>query len=241
MLRSTLVAVLILAGSAVFAQNAIRVQDSNPIAMSLCDGAGNNCTLVSRSTSGALVIEAMGAGAISLNRASGGIVRVGAFDFVGGDFSHITAATSTIGATVPFLGLYLTGSQQGSTSLTLTDAGAAVSFVRIAVPTDGYIGGKVIWTATSTHATGRLTATGESAFAGSDAAGTPLCTTPLTEIFTPITSYQRVNTLACTLTAAVATTNCDLQVTCTDDLAAAQPMTFEWRLDMPTIRTVTRQ
>jgi hypothetical protein len=137
--------------------------------------------------------------------------------------------------------VYVLRAIQGSKSKALTDAGAAVSFVRIAVPTNGYIGGKIIWTANSTDGTDRLTSSGEAFFAGSDKAGTPLCTNPVAVTGTPVTSYQRVNTLVCTLTAVVATTNCDLQVTCTDNLAGNQTMAFEWRLDMPSPATVTPQ
>jgi hypothetical protein len=35
-----------------------------------------------------------------------------------------------------------------------------------------------------------------------------------------------------------ATTNCDIQVTCTDNLAGTQTMAIESRLDMPTPNTV---
>jgi len=143
--------------------------------------------------------------------------------------------------TLTWQGLYATRFVQGSKSKTLVDAAAAASFARIAVPTNGYIGGRVIWTVNSTDGVDRLTSTGESWFAGSDKAGTPLCTTPLTAGMTPITSYQRANTLVCTLSAAVSGTNCDLQVTCTDNKAGDQTPIFEWRLDMPSIATVTPQ
>ena len=144
-----------------------------------------------------------------------------------------------IGSAVLWRNLYLSRSIQGSKSKSLTDAGAAVSIWRIAVPTNGYAGGKVIFTANSTDGTDRLTTTGEVTFAGADTAGTVTC-----GIGTPyglVTAYRRANTLLCTFTAVTSTTNCDIQVTCTDNLAGAQTMAIESRLDMPTPNTVTPQ
>lgn len=144
-----------------------------------------------------------------------------------------------IGSAVLWRNLYLSRSIQGSKSKSLTDAGAAVSIWRIAVPTNGYAGGKVIFTANSTDGTDRLTTTGEVTFAGADTAGTVTC-----GIGTPYgiaTAYRRANTLLCTFTAVTSTTNCDIQVTCTDNLAGAQTMAIESRLDMPTPNTVTPQ
>jgi hypothetical protein len=135
-----------------------------------------------------------------------------------------------------FRSLILNRSIQGSKSKTLTDAGAAVSIWRIAVPTNGYAGGDTIFTANSTDGTNRLTTTGRVTFAGADTGGTVTC-----GIGTPyglVTAYRRANTLVCTFTAVTATTNCDVQVTCTDDLAGAQTMVIESRLDMPTPNTV---
>lgn len=132
-------------------------------------------------------------------------------------------------------------SLQGSVSKTLTDAAAAVSFVRIAVATNGYIGGKVIWTANSTDGTDRLATTGEWLFSAADTAGTVTCNAAAAAVSTPSTAYRRGNTLVCTITGATSTTNCDLQVTCTDNKAGDQTPTFEWRLDMPSAATVTPQ
>ena len=144
-----------------------------------------------------------------------------------------------IGSAVLWRNLYLSRSIQGSKSKSLTDAGAAVSIWRIAVPTNGYAGGKVIFTANSTDGTDRLTTTGEVTFAGADTAGTVTC-----GIGTPyglVTAYRRANTLLCTFTAVTSTTNCDIQVTCTDNKAGTQTMAIESRLDMPAPNTVTPQ
>lgn len=132
--------------------------------------------------------------------------------------------------------LYLRRLIQGSKSKSLTDAAAAVSVVRIAVATNGYIGGKMIWTANSTDATDRLTTSGEVTFAGADTAGTVTC--GIGAPYGLVTAYRRGNTLLCTFTAVTSTTNCDIQVTCTDNLAGSQTMAIEWRLDMPTISVV---
>ena len=136
--------------------------------------------------------------------------------------------------------LALSRSIQGSKAKSLTDAAAAVSFTRIAVPTNGYIGGELIYTANSTDGTNRLTTTGRYNFAGADTAGTVTCGTP-NAVGTPATAYRRANTLVCAVTAVTSTTNCDLQVTCTDNLAGTQTVTFEYRLDMPSPATVSPQ
>lgn len=131
-------------------------------------------------------------------------------------------------------------STQGSVSKSLTDAAAAVSFVRIAIPTGGMIGGKVIWTAQSTDGTDQRALTGSHYFSFADKAGTPTCGTPGLVGTANLTSTN-ANTLACTITAAASTTNCDLQVTCTDNTAGSQTMSLNYRLDMPTSATVTPQ
>jgi len=139
----------------------------------------------------------------------------------------------------PFTHGYFSRSLQGSKSKTLTDAGAAVSIWRIAVPTNGYAGGDTIFTANSTDGTNRLTTTGRVTFAGADTGGTVTC-----GIGTPyglVTAYRRANTLVCTFTAVTSTTNCDIQVTCTDNLAGTQTMAIESRLDMPAPNPVTPQ
>lgn len=130
-------------------------------------------------------------------------------------------------------------SLQGGVSKTIVDAAAAVSFVRIAVPTGTSIGGDVIYTASSTDGTAPLTRQARWSFAGADTAGTVTC--GVGAEVGAATAYSRGNTLVCTMTAVTATTNCDLQITCTDNLAAAQTVTFRWRLDMPIPATVTPQ
>ena len=130
-------------------------------------------------------------------------------------------------------------SLEGSKSKTLTDAAAAVSFVRIAVATNASAGGTVIWNAMSTDGTAPLTQAGMTYFAGVNTAGTVTCT--VGAVGTPITAYSRVNTLACTVTTVTSTTNCDLQVTCTDNLAGDQTPVFNWRIDQPVINAVTPQ
>jgi len=135
--------------------------------------------------------------------------------------------------------LYLLRGIQGSKSKTLVDAAAAVSFVRVAVATNASAGGTVIWNAMSTDGTSPLTQVGMTYFAGVNTAGTVTCT--VGAVGTPITAYSRVNTLACTVSAVTSTTNCDLQVTCTDNLAGDQTPVFNWRLDMPVPNIVTPQ
>ena len=129
---------------------------------------------------------------------------------------------------------------QGSKTLSLTDAGATVAFARVAVPTAGFAGGTVIYTATSTDATDQLTTTGMAYFAGVDKAGTVTCGSP-SVLGTVATAYTKGNTLVCTLSAATSTTNCDLKVTCTDNTAGTQTVNFYWRLDMPISNTVAPQ
>lgn len=142
-------------------------------------------------------------------------------------------------STIPWIQANVSRVIQGSKSTTLTDAAAAVSIWRIAVATNSYAGGKLIFTANSTDGTNRLTTTGEVTFAGADTGGTVTC-----GIGTPYgvaTAYRRANTLVCTFTAVTATTNCDIQVTCTDDLAGSQTMAIESRVDMPKPNTATPQ
>ena len=128
---------------------------------------------------------------------------------------------------------------QGSKSKALTDAAAAASFVRIAVPTNGFAAGRVIYTATSTDGTNILVSQGSCEFAAADTGGTVTAGAPACD--TPATAYKRANTLTCTISGAVSTTNYDLQATCTDNLAGNQTVTLYYRLDMPQTNTVTPQ
>jgi hypothetical protein len=134
---------------------------------------------------------------------------------------------------------YLSRSIQGSRSKTLTDTAAAASFVRIAVPTNGFAGGEVIYTATSTDGSAILATTSSCVFSATDIGGTVIAGAP--NCRTPSTSYTRANTLVCTISGAISTTNYDLQASCTDDKAAAQTVTLYYRLDMPQPNTVTPQ
>jgi len=128
---------------------------------------------------------------------------------------------------------------QGSKSKTLTDAAAAASVVSIAVATNSYIGGKIIWTATSTDATDQLATSGEQFFSGVDKAGTVTCGTGAA--LGTATAYTTAKTLVCTVTVATSTTNCDIQASCTNDTAGSQNVIFNYRLDMPLTATVTPQ
>jgi hypothetical protein len=154
-------------------------------------------------------------------------------------YSEVSEGFALGTASSSFSAAFIARGIQGSKSKTLTDAGAAVSFVRIAVPTGGSMGGDVIYTATSTNGTAALTRQARWSFAGSDTAGTVTCGVG-TE-YAVATAYSRANTLVCTMTAVTSTTNCDLQITCTDNLAAAQTVAFNWRLNMPIANTVTPQ
>lgn len=135
--------------------------------------------------------------------------------------------------------IYMRRFIQGSSAKTLTDAAAAASVVRIAVATNSYIGGKIIWTATSTDATDQLTTSGEQFFSGVDKAGTVTCGTGAA--VGTATAYTTAKTLVCTVTVATSTTNCDIQASCTNDTVGSQNVIFNWRLDMPLTATVTPQ
>jgi hypothetical protein len=135
--------------------------------------------------------------------------------------------------------LYVSRSIQGSKSKALTDGAAAASVVRIAVATNSYIGGKIIWTATSTDGTDQLATSGEQFFSGVDKAGTVTCGTG--SAIGTATAYTTAATLVCTVSVATSTTNCDIQATCTNDTAGTQAIAFNYRLDMPLTATVTPQ
>jgi hypothetical protein len=135
--------------------------------------------------------------------------------------------------------VYVGRSFQGSKAKALTDAAAAASVVRIAVATNSYIGGKIIWTATSTDGTDQLATSGEQFFSGVDKAGTVTCGTG--SAVGTATAYTTGKTLVCTVSVATSTTNCDIQATCTNDTAGTQAIAFNYRLDMPLTATVTPQ
>jgi hypothetical protein len=135
--------------------------------------------------------------------------------------------------------IFASRSIQGSKTKSLTDAAAAASFVRIAVPTNGFAAGRVIYTATSTDGTNILVSQGSCEFAAADTGGTVTAGAPTCD--TPSTAYKRANTLVCTISGAVSTTNYDLQATCADNLAGSQTVTLYYRLDITNPVTVTPQ
>ena len=138
----------------------------------------------------------------------------------------------------PWSQLYATRAIQGSKSKALTDAGAAVSFMVVAVPTNGHVAGELGWTATSVSGADQLVANGRVRFWGTDTAGTPVC--GINKIGTDGEGHSGGgNTLVCTLTNAVSATNCAVQVTCTNDLAAVQAITFYGRADTQINATLT--
>ena len=56
--------------------------------------------------------------------------------------------------------VYVKRAMQGSVAKALTDAAAATAFATVAVPTNGWAGGELIWTATSLSGADRLTTQG---------------------------------------------------------------------------------
>lgn len=107
----------------------------------------------------------------------------------------------------------------------LTDAAAATSFATIAVPTDGHIGGELVWMATSFSGADQLVANGSIRFWGTDTAGTPVC--GINKIGTDGEGHSGgANTLICTWSNVVSTTNCAVSVTCTNNLATAQAISL---------------
>jgi len=131
----------------------------------------------------------------------------------------------------------LPGNVAGSVSKSLTDAAAATSFATVAVPTNGHVSGELGWYAKSLSGADQLVANGRIRWWGTDTAGTPVC--GINKIGTDGEGHSGgANTLVCTWTNVVATTNCALSVTCTNDLAAAQAITLYGRLDTQTALTV---
>lgn len=131
---------------------------------------------------------------------------------------------------------YLSRGTQGAKSKTLTDAAAAAAVIRVPVATAGFQAGEVIWNAQSTDGTDHRTTKGRIQWAGVNKAGTLTCTVGV--IGTDLTASSNANTLVCTWTNVVNTTNCDLSITCTDNTAGSQTMTANFRVDMPTTATL---
>jgi len=136
--------------------------------------------------------------------------------------------------------LFLSRSIQGSKSKTLTD-NTATAFVRLTVSDDDYEGCEVIYTAFAEDADtdARQTRTGKVAVAILNNSGTE------TAVFSTGDSAVAVTagTLTCTFDSAGGTNTIDLRATCDTSLdAAAETLTFEYRLDCPSaITTVTPQ
>jgi hypothetical protein len=144
-----------------------------------------------------------------------------------------TDTTTLGGPTLLFSGAYLTQFIQGSKSKSLTDAGATVAVIRVPIASNGYQAGTVTWNAQSTDATDYRTTNGTIQFAGISKAAAPTCTVNV--VGTDLTASSNANTLVCTWSNAVNSTNCDLSVTCTDNTAGTQTMTIKFRADMTTI------
>jgi hypothetical protein len=128
-------------------------------------------------------------------------------------------------------------SMQGSKTKSLTDAGAAVAFVNVAIPASGYAGGEVTWSVTSTDSTDYRVTQGIVRFAGVNKAGTMTCTGNV--VGTDLTASSNANTLVCTWTFTTGTASCDVKVTCTDNTAGTQPMTLYGQVNQPILNTLT--
>lgn len=149
-----------------------------------------------------------------------------------------TTTTKDLGAgSARWRSLFLQNGIVGGASKSLTDAAAATAFMTVAVPTNSWIGGELIWTATSVSGSDRLTTQGSIRFAGAATGTTPVCTVGV--IGTDLAAVSGGgNTLVCTWTNVVAAQTCALSVTCTNDLAGAQAITLYGRHDMPIQATV---
>lgn len=136
-------------------------------------------------------------------------------------------------------GAYLTRWIQGSRSKTLTD-NTATAFVRLSVADDDYEGCGVVYTAyaedTATDA--RQTRTGRVYVAILNNSGTE------TAVFSTGDSAvaATAGTFTCTFDGnSGAADTIDLRATCDTSLAATTTLTFEYRLDCPSVLTVTPQ
>lgn len=157
--------------------------------------------------------------------------------FYGGgiEFSTNSFIIKTVSGTLPLT----VGSSGllGGVAKTLTDAAAATPVIRVPIATAGFRAGEVLWNAQSTDGTDHRTTAGVVRFAGVNKAGTPTCTVGV--VGTDLTASSNANTLVCTWTNVVNTTNCDLSVTCTDNTAAPQTMTINVRANMTTTAAIT--
>ncbi len=184
---------------------------------------------------------------IAINAANGalGLLQVnGTSSLIWGNTSVTPGTTDTfdlggVSGNNYWRSVHVSRGIQGSKSKTVTDAAAAVAFTRVAVPNNGYAGGELIWDTSSTDATDYRSTTGRIRFAGVNKAGTVTCAVNV--VGTDLTASSNANTLVCTWTNVVSTTNCDLSVTCTDNTAGSQTINVNGRLDMPIPNTVTPQ
>lgn len=167
-----------------------------------------------------------------------GFGGVGRWSWNSAGFYPFTTDIFNLGAASRIVqNLYLSRATQGSKSKSLTDAAAATAFVTVAVPTDGWIGGQLIWTATSVSDSDHLTTQGTIRFAGAATGTTPVCTVGV--VGTDLAAVSGgSNTLVCTWTNVVASQTCALSVTCTNNLAGTQAITMYGRLDMPIAATL---
>lgn len=162
--------------------------------------------------------------------------------FLGSAYIYPNASDAfTLGDTSKlYSNLFLTRSIQGSKSKALTD-NTATAFVRLTVADDDYEGCHVIYTAYAEDADtdARQTRTGGVYFAILNTSGTETCAASTGDSAVLVTA----GTLACTFdcnSASAATI--DLRATCDTSLdAAAETLTFEYRLDCPSTLTVTPQ
>jgi hypothetical protein len=163
------------------------------------------------------------------------------FEVVAGNYaSPVANDTLQLGqATAAFTNAYILRSVQGSKSKALVD-NTATAFVRLAVADDDYEACGLIWTAYAedSDTDARQVRTGRTMVAILNNSGTE------SAVFS--TGDEAVNvtagTMTCTFDAAGGTNTIDLRATCNTSLdAAAETLTFEYRLDCPSTVTVTPQ
>lgn len=159
--------------------------------------------------------------------------------FNGLSFLPIVSDTNVFGGPGTQLSaMYVSRAISGGRSKSLTDGAVAVTFMSAAIATNGWYAGELGWTATSVSGANQLIANGRVRYWATDTAGTPVC--GINKIGTDGEGHSGgVNTLVCTLTNTVVTTNCAVQVTCTNDTAAAQAITFYGRNDSQLTTTLT--
>lgn len=136
--------------------------------------------------------------------------------------------------------VYLSRSIQGSKSVTLVD-NTVKAFVRLSVADDDYEGCGLVWTAYAEDADGdaRQTRTGRNHVAILNNSGTETAAFSTGDSAVVVTG----GTFTCTFDGnSGAADTIDLRATCDTSLdAAAETLTFEYRLDCPSTVTVTPQ